>query len=130
MAMNPANLNHVKSISDTDSITVLNRQAPLRATYDVDPNAAWVYDHAHTTDAEITATHPIHAHVICGEGIPLDVPVSVHKAVGGESDFPCPDELLAAALASCLDTAIRMIANLNLQTLCCPPNATIKRHMN
>ena len=40
------------------------------------------------------------------------MPVSVHKAVGGESDFPCPGEILAAALASCLDTAIRMIANL------------------
>ncbi len=42
----------------------------------------------------------------------MNIPVSVHQAVGGESDFPCPGELLAAALASCLDTAIRMIANL------------------
>ena len=69
-------------------------------------------DHAHTSDAEIIPSHPIHAHVVCGEAIPVNVPISVHKAVGGESDFPCPGEILAAALASCLDTAIRMIANL------------------
>ncbi|WP_057460920.1 OsmC family protein [Pseudovibrio sp. POLY-S9] len=47
-----------------------------------------------------------------GVDVPIDLPISVHKAVGGESDFPCPGEILAAALASCLDTAIRMIANL------------------
>jgi uncharacterized OsmC-like protein len=77
-----------------------------------------VHDHAKTVDAKIKANHAIHGHVVCGEGIPLDIPVSVHKAVGGESDFPCPGEILAAALASCLDTAVRMIANLKGITLC------------
>ncbi|WP_341863332.1 OsmC family protein [Gymnodinialimonas sp. 57CJ19] len=84
----------------------------MRKRYQETPDAAWVHDHARTVDAQVSANHPLHGHVVCGTGIPVDIPVSVHKAVGGESDFPCPGEILAAALASCLDTAIRMIANL------------------
>jgi len=112
MSMNRKHLDHIRSFNGEGPIAVCDRQMPLRARYGVEPDAAWVFDHAHTSDAEIAASHPIHAHVVCGEGIPVDVPISVHKAVGGESDFPNPGEILAAALAGCLDTAIRMIANL------------------
>lgn len=112
MTLDPKHLNHIQSFADTRSLKILDRQLPLRKQYHDAPETAWVHDHARTVDAQISAGHPIHGHVACGEGIPLDIPVSVHKAVGGESDFPCPGELLAAALASCLDTAIRMIANL------------------
>lgn len=112
MTLDPKHLRHIQSFTDAKLPSVLDRQLPLRKRYHDAPDAAWVHDHARTVDAQVPANHPIHAHVVCGEGIPLDIPVSVHKAVGGESDFPCPGEILAAALASCLDTAIRMIANL------------------
>lgn len=112
MTLDPKHLNRIKSFSEAGPIGGLERQMPLRARYRDAPDAAWVQDRARTVDAEVPAHHPIHAHVICGKAIPVDIPVSVHKAVGGESDFPCPGEILAAALASCLDTAIRMIANL------------------
>lgn len=112
MTLDPKHLDHIQSFSDAPPLEILDRQLPLRQLYHDAPDAAWVHDHARTVDAQVPATHPIHAHVVCGEGIPVDIPVSVHKAVGGESDFPCPGEILAAALASCLDTAIRMIANL------------------
>lgn len=112
MTLDPDHLSHIHSIKDAEPISILNRQMPLRQQYHDTPDAAWVYDHARTLDTQVSADHPIHGHVVCGEDIPLDIPVSVHKAVGGESDFPCPGELLAAALAGCLDTAIRMIANL------------------
>jgi len=112
MTMNPKHLSRITSFTDAGLIGALERQMPLRARYQNSPDAAWVQDHARTSDVEVPANHPIHAHVVCGEGLPVDIPVSVHKAVGGESDFPCPGEILAAALASCLDTAIRMIANL------------------
>ncbi|RZV98709.1 MAG: OsmC family peroxiredoxin [Rhodobacteraceae bacterium] len=110
--MDPEHLGHIRTIAGARPLAVLERQTPLRARYRNAPDAAWVQDHARTVDAEVPPDHPIHGHVVCGEGFPVDVPVSVHKAVGGESDFPCPGEILAAALASCLDTAIRMIANL------------------
>lgn len=112
MTLPPKHLHYIQSFTDEKPLNILDRQQPLRKRYHSAPDAAWVNDHARTVDGQIFANHPIHAHVVCGEGIPLDIPVSVHKAVGGESDFPCPGEILAAALASCLDTAIRMIANL------------------
>jgi len=112
MTLDPDHLSHIHSFKDAEPISILNRQMPLRQQYHDTPDAAWVYDHARTLDTQVSADHPIHGHVVCGEDIPLHIPVSVHKAVGGESDFPCPGELLAAALAGCLDTAIRMIANL------------------
>jgi uncharacterized OsmC-like protein len=112
MTLDPKHLAHIQTFAATPPFRVLDRQMPLRARYQEAPDAAWVNDHARTSDAQIPAHHPIHTHVACGECIPVDIPVSVHQAVGGESDFPCPGELLAAALASCLDTAIRMIANL------------------
>ncbi|WP_106744663.1 OsmC family protein [Yoonia maritima] len=112
MTLDPKHLNHIHSFADAQPTSILDRQLPLRKLYHDTPDAAWVYDHARTVDTHVPADHPIHGHVVCGEDIPLDLPVSVHRAVGGESDFPCPGEFLAAALASCLDTAIRMIANL------------------
>ncbi|MEP4198531.1 MAG: OsmC family protein [Aliishimia sp.] len=112
MTLDPNHLSHIHSFVEGQPTSIFERQLPLRKRYLGTPDAAWVHDHARTVDTQVPADHPIHGHVVCGEAIPLDIPVCVHKAVGGESDFPCPGELLAAALASCLDTAIRMIANL------------------
>ncbi|WP_161599821.1 OsmC family protein [Roseibium sediminis] len=112
MALDPKYLSHIHSFAEGRPTNIFDRQLPLRKHYHDMPDAAWVCDHARTVDTQIPADHPIHGHVVCGEAIPVDIPVSVHEAVGGESDFPCPGELLAAALASCLDTAIRIIANL------------------
>ena len=112
MTLDPKHLGQVQALVTTPPPSVQDRQLPLRGQYRDTPDAAWVFDHAYTSDAQIPAKHPFHGHVICGEGFPVNIPVSVHKAVGGESDFPCPGELLAAALASCLDTAIRMVANI------------------
>jgi len=93
-------------------INIRKRQAPVRKDYESDPKRAWIIDSARTSSDQIDANHPIHGHVVFGTGIPASQAVSVHKAVGGESDFPCPGEILAAAIASCLDTSTRMIANL------------------
>lgn len=112
MTIDPKDLAQIQTFAAISPPSVLNRQQPLRARYKDKPEAAWVFDLARTSDAQIPARHPLHGHAICGEGIPVSIPISVHQAVGGESDFPCPGELLAAAMASCLDTAIRMIANL------------------
>ena len=112
MPLDPKHLSRIQPFLDPSSVSAQARQVPLRQQYETTPATAWVEDHARTSDAEVPAAHPIHAHVVCGEGVPLNLPVSVHQAVGGESDFPCPGEFLAASLASCLDTAIRMVANL------------------
>ena len=45
--------------------------------------------------------------------IPTTFPfkIGVHKAVGGDHDFPNPGDLLCASLASCFESTIRMISN-------------------
>ncbi len=45
------------------------------------------------------------------DGCGISVPVGVHRAVGGPHDMPTPGDLLCAALASCQDSAVRMVAN-------------------
>lgn len=112
MALSAHHLERIQSIMGEGPTSIADRQSPLRKRYQDTPGTAWVHDDARTVDAQVRANHPLHAHVACGKEVPVDIPVSVHQAVGGESDFPCPGEILAAALASCLDSAIRLIANL------------------
>jgi len=111
MTLDAEHLIHIRSVADAHSLNAFDRQLPLRQQYH-GHQQAWVYDHARTVDAQIPAGHPIHGHVVYGEGIPLAISVCGHTAVGGARDFSCPGELLATALVSCLDTAIRMIADL------------------
>ena len=97
-------------IADT-SICVSQRQAPLYDLYGRDPDEAWIIDAATTSSRDVPADQPLYGHVTFGTGLPADLTVGVHKAVGGESDLPNPGEILAAAIAACLDSSTRMIAN-------------------
>lgn len=99
------------TLTKRTSISVAERQAPLYETYGRDPQQAWISDRATTSSQTISPSQPLYGNVTCGTGLPTDITVGVHKAVGGESDFPNPGEIFAAAIASCLDSSIRMIAN-------------------
>ncbi len=112
MALDRKYLDHIHSEGGDAPVSVLERQLPLRKRYKTEPEAARVLDQAHTTDTEIGAENSMYTQVVFGAGYPVDLPVCVHKAVGGYSDFPNPGDILAAALAGCLDMTIRMIANL------------------
>lgn len=46
-----------------------------------------------------------------GKNIPVSMPIGIHAAVGGESDYPNPGDVLCGAIASCLDSTIRVVAN-------------------
>jgi uncharacterized OsmC-like protein len=85
-----------------------NRQRPLVDLYRQEPAAAWVTDVACTRFA---AGDPLHSAVVIGPGETETCPVAVHAAVGGDSDAPVPGDLLAAALASCFDSTLRVIAD-------------------
>jgi uncharacterized OsmC-like protein len=39
------------------------------------------------------------------------MPVGIHTAVGGECDYPNPGDILCGAIAACLDSTIRVVAN-------------------
>ena len=84
-------------------------QQPLMASYIENPGAALITDMA-----VIEGKHlhdPLHTSVSINEELKVDFPIGVHRAVGGHHDFPNSGDLLCAALASCFDTALRMIAN-------------------
>ncbi len=84
-----------------------DRQRPLTRLYKEEPKAALVVDHAHTTS---DCTDPLHGELRLGPtGDPLRF--SLHQAVGGESDLAVPGDILCAALASCFDSTLRVIAN-------------------
>jgi len=85
-------------------------QAPLRAQYQLLPQAAWVTDQARTTGPD--PGDPFHSRVEPMPGCGAVLPVGMHRAVGGPHDAPTPGDILCAALAACQDTTIRMVANM------------------
>ena len=89
--------------------SVFELQAPLRAKYKVEPQAAMVTDHAHAKGA--SAADPFHSTVQPMPGCGVALPVGVHRALGGPHDAPTPGDILCAALAACQDSAVRMVAN-------------------
>ena len=53
-----------------------------------------------------------HGYVVPGsEDYGVVWPFGIHRAVAGDHDAPNPGDMLCAALAACLDSSIRMIAD-------------------
>ncbi|MFT4939874.1 MAG: putative OsmC-like protein [Paraglaciecola sp.] len=85
-----------------------HRHDALAEKYHHTPALAWITDVATTGQGSTDIKDPLHVDVdVAGFNIPL----GVHPAVGGDGDDPVPGEMLCAALASCLDSTIRIIAN-------------------
>jgi len=93
-----------------NKISVIEIQSPLRAQYKTSPTTAMVTDHARTTGDN--PLDPFHSTVEPMTGCGVMVPVGVHRAVGGPHDAPTPGDILCAALASCQDSTMRMVANM------------------
>ncbi len=88
------------------------RQAPLRETYVRTPEAAVVTDHARSVSDQIPATQPLAGEIEFADPSRTRLRIALHKGVGGTSDGPVPGDILCAAIASCLDSTIRVIANM------------------
>ena len=96
---------------------VKTRQDPLCVRYRVSPGEAWITDHATASSA---SSDPFHGVVVAGDGQAAPLGFGIHRAVGGDHDLPNPGDLLCAALAACLDSTLRMVAermDLRLETL-------------
>ena len=92
-------------------VNMKERQDPLMAHYRQHPADAVIHDCAETASDRVPANDPLHTEVSFGHTNPARLKMGVHRAVGGECDLPNPGEMLSAAIASCLDTTIRIIAN-------------------
>jgi len=92
-----------------DGVGVRSRQDPLRKHYRESPDEAMITDRAITSGG--ANMDPFHGKVVPGsEDHGVVWPFGIHRAVGGDHDLPNPGDLLAAALAACMDSTIRMIA--------------------
>ncbi|HTR79440.1 MAG TPA: OsmC family protein [Gemmatimonadaceae bacterium] len=86
------------------------RQAHLGDKYRENPGAAMITDRGRTQNG--TRTDPFHGEVVAGsQDYGLVWPFGIHRAVGGFHDGPNPGDLLCAALAACLDSTIRIVAD-------------------
>jgi uncharacterized OsmC-like protein len=84
------------------------RQKPLIEQYRRDPQLAMIRDEAVAGGAD--SKDWMHSEVRIGPAA-LEMPVAVHRAIGGDSDAPVPGDILCAALAACLDSSLRVVAN-------------------
>ena len=97
-------------MSEKTVVDVRARQDPLRMRYRKAPGEATIRDSACTLDS--TGLDAFHGRVLPG-GDRRDTvfDFGIHEAVGGDHDRANPGDLLCAALASCFDSTLRMIAD-------------------
>ena len=84
-------------------------QVPLRSAYAQDPVRAAVVDIAWSEGAD--SANPMSGRVHFGSHATSSVEYGVHRAIGGTHAAPVPGDLLCAALASCQESSLRMVAN-------------------
>ncbi|NBC27571.1 MAG: OsmC family peroxiredoxin [Bacteroidetes bacterium] len=90
--------------------SVKKRQRPLKDHYKEVPEDAKITDRAITTGDD--PGDPWHGCIKPGSvDHGVDWNFGVHRAVGGYHDAPNPGDILCAALATCLESTIRLIAD-------------------
>ncbi|HZD71085.1 MAG TPA: OsmC family protein [Actinomycetes bacterium] len=89
---------------------VRERQAPLRARYAEQPQAAVIVKRAHTLCGH--NTDPLHGLVAPDPRYGISWRYGIDRAVGGLHDAPNPGELLCVPVAACQDGTMRMVADL------------------
>jgi len=109
--MSITNKDFDQAITQAESENMKDRQGPLMALYVQDAQRAKIVDFARTTSSRVPASTALYSEVIPGYNHCGTIEVGVHQAVGGKSDFPVPGDILCAAVAACLDSTIRIIAN-------------------
>lgn len=101
----------LERVAATRGISMKDRHEPLYARYKTEPDAAKIYDGAGTSCDTVPTDSPFYTEINFGRHNPISLPVGIHSAVGGESDFPNPGDILCGAIAGCLDSTIRIMAS-------------------
>lgn len=95
--------------SNKDTSIVHQRHLVLNEKYRKDTTSAWITDSAEVIG--INLHDPFRTVVSINDKMKVPFKIGVHKAVGGDHDFPNPGDLLCASLASCFESTIRLISN-------------------
>jgi uncharacterized OsmC-like protein len=98
-------------VKQSQSVNIKERHQGLYQKYADQPETAMITDGARTSSELVSTTDPIHTEINFGVHNPISLPVGLHTAVGGDSDFPNPGDILCGAIAGCLDGTLRMICN-------------------
>ena len=109
-----------ENVAARRGLRMKSRHEPLNQQYRERPETATITDGAKTTSQSVPTDDPIHTEVSFGTHNPISLPVGIHQAVGGDCDFPNPGDVLCGAIAGCLDSTIRIMANrvgLKIKTL-------------
>jgi len=88
--------------------SIVERQQSLSRHYAEAPENAWITDHARALPGK--HRDAIHGVVEPANNDCVRQPYGIHRAVGGDHDAPNPGDLLCSALAACLHSTLRMVA--------------------
>ena len=86
------------------------RQAPLKAHYEADPESAKLVMRVHSASR---GDDPTRCTVATRDGLgnaAVAWEAGAHPMAGGEGDLPCSGDLLLASLAACQEITLRMVA--------------------
>ena len=99
-----------KNLKSTRGGSVVHqRHILLNEKYRRDSASAWITDSAEVIGLNLQ--DPFRTTVSINDKMKVPFKIGVHKAVGGDHDFPNPGDLLCASLASCFESTIRLISN-------------------
>jgi organic hydroperoxide reductase OsmC/OhrA len=88
---------------------VKQRQNALTDLYLDNPSLAYI---THSSEVIGANLHdPFRTSVTVSDDMQVPFKVGIHRAVGGDHHFPNPSDMLCAALASCFESTVCLIAN-------------------
>jgi uncharacterized OsmC-like protein len=91
----------------TETLTIRERQAPLKAGYAADPASARQITRVFSTTA---GDDPMRVQIGTEAGNNARWNAAAHPAVGGYDDTPCSGDILIAAYAACQEITLRLVA--------------------
>jgi uncharacterized OsmC-like protein len=91
----------------TETTTLRERQAPLKARYQSDPESAKLTISVQSTTSGDDPTRCTIS-TEAGGGVSWDV--GAHPYAGGQGDLACSGDILLASLAACQEITLRMVA--------------------
>ena len=103
--------NQLKAIDNGEALSIKERQIPNKKGYEQSPETAIVTDHARSRSDKIPASQPLYGSIEMGESNKAVQDFALHEGVGGDGGLPVPGDIFCGAIASCLDSAIRVVAN-------------------
>jgi uncharacterized OsmC-like protein len=91
----------------SETLTLRERQAPLKARYQDDPESAKL---TITVRSTTLGNEPTRSRISTEAGGGVDWEIGAHPYAGGEGDLACSGDILLASLAACQEITLRMVA--------------------